>query len=109
MNKIRPRHKYGAIRDTSDGINFDSKVERRYYEKLKLLQKSGELVMFLRQPLFDIPGNPKTVPYRADFLEFWADGSVRVVDVKGVETEAFKVKKRIVEALYPVTIEVVKE
>ncbi len=39
---------------------------------------------------------------------FYADGRVRVVDVKGVETETFKLKKRQVEEIYPVEIEIVK-
>lgn len=100
------RHKYGAVACESDGIKFPSKLERRYYEKLKLLQKSGELVMFLRQPKFDLPGG---VTYSADFIEFWADGTVRVVDVKGMPpTKDFLTKKRIVEDLYPIEIEVVK-
>ena len=61
--------------------------------------------MSLLQVPFHLPGG--TI-YRADFMEFWDDGEVRIVDVKGVETEAFKIKKREVEAIYPVNITVVK-
>jgi hypothetical protein len=43
-----------------------------------------------------------------DFLVFDADGHVRFVDVKGMETPMFVLKKKQVEALYPFTIEVVK-
>lgn len=103
----RAFHKYGAIRCESDGIKFPSKLERAYYEKLKLLVKAGEVCYFLRQPLFDLPGG---VQYRADFQEFWADGTIRYVDCKGVETKDFVMKKKMVEALYPhVQIEVVKK
>ena len=100
------KHKFGAIAVKKDGIRFPSKLEARYYEKLKLLRKAGEVLEFLRQPLFDLPGN---TTYRADFIEFWNDGSIRVVDVKGMPpTEAFKIKKRMVEELYPhITIEIV--
>ena len=69
----RPRHKYGAVRCEADGIKFPSKLEKRYFEKLKLMVKAGELVMFLRQPLFDLPGG---VTYRADFMEFHNEGTV---------------------------------
>jgi hypothetical protein len=95
------RHKYHAKPTTRWNIRFGSKAEARYYDKLLLAQKSGRLVMFLRQVPFHLPGG--TV-YRADFMEFWDDGAVRVIDVKGVETEAFKIKKREVEAAYPVEI-----
>lgn len=44
---------------------------------------------------------------RIDFQEFHSDGSVHFVDVKGMATEAFKIKKREVEAEYPIEIEVV--
>jgi len=107
MFKKKIKHKFGAIRCESNGVKFPSKLEKRYYEKLKILQKTGELVMFLRQPLFDLPGG---VTYRADFMEFYPDGTVRVVDVKGMpQTEAFKAKKKIVESIYPIEIEVVKK
>lgn len=101
---MRHKHKFGAIRCTSDDIKFPSKLERNYYNKLKLLQNSGEILFFLLQPRFETGGGTK---YTADFLEFWADGSVRVTDCKGVLTKEFVRNKKIVESLYPVEIEVV--
>ena len=75
------KHKFGAIRCEYDGIKFPSRLEKRYYEKLKLMVKAGKIVMFLRQPLFDLGAG---ITYKADFLEFHNDGTVRVVDVKGM-------------------------
>lgn len=103
---MRHKHKFGAVRCETDGIKFPSKLERNYYKKLKLLQKSGELLFFLLQPRFETGGGTK---YTADFLEFWADGTVRFVDCKGVETKEFVRNKKIVEGLYPIEIEVVKK
>ena len=101
------RHKYGAKRCEEDSIKFPSRLERNYYQKLKLAKKSGELLEFLRQPLFDLPGG---VSYRADFIEFWRDGTVRVTDCKGMLTKDFISKKKMVEALYPhIEIEIVKK
>lgn len=109
MSRVRhnftKRSKYGAKPTEVDGIRFDSKAEAAYYKRLKLRVESGEVLFFLRQAPFHLPGKTK---YVVDFLEFLTDGSVRVVDVKGVETEVFKIKKRQVEALYPVTVEVEK-
>ena len=44
-----------------------------------------------------------------DFTEFWEDGTVLFTDVKGMETPEFKIKRREVEALYGVEINVVKK
>lgn len=98
----KPRHKYNAIKTELDGIKFDSKKEARYYSELKLRVKAGEIVFFLRQVPFDLPGNVK---YRVDFQEFHTDGTIHFVDVKGVRTTDFIMKKKQVEALYPVKIE----
>jgi len=102
---MRIRHKFNAIKTERDGIKFDSKLEARYYETLKLRQKAGDVLFFLRQVPFHLPGG---VVYRVDFVEFLACGLVRFVDTKGMETKDFVMKKKMVEDLYPVEIEVVK-
>jgi hypothetical protein len=88
-----------------DGQRFDSKAEARYYDGLVLLKQGGEVVFFLRQVPFHLPGG---VTYRCDFQVFYADGTVAFVDVKGMETPEFRTKKRLVESLYPIEIEIVK-
>lgn len=100
---MRHRHKFKAIKTEYDGIKFPSKKEANYYLKLKLLVKAGQVLFFLRQVPFHLPGGVK---YVVDFQEFWADGSVRFVDVKGHQTPEFIAKKKMVEALYPVKIEI---
>lgn len=97
----RLRHKFGAKQVERDGAKFQSKKEARYYDKLVLARQSGELLFFLRQVRFDLPGG---VVYRLDFLEFWADGTVQCTDVKGHRTPEYIAKKKQVEALYPVEI-----
>jgi hypothetical protein len=98
------RHKFHAVQTECDGIKFSSKKEARYYQALKLRVAAGQVVFFLRQVPIHLPGGVKMV---VDFQEFLADGTVRFVDTKGVETESFKAKRRIVEALYPFKIETV--
>ena len=97
------RHKYGAKASEVDSIRFPSRLEAAYYQKLKLLQKAGAVLFFLRQVPIELPGN---TTYRVDFVEFWAPkygeeaGQIRWVDCKGYETEIFKLKKRQVEEFY---------
>jgi hypothetical protein len=89
-----------------DGLKFPSKKEGAYYLSLKERVKSGEVLFFLMQSPFHLPGGIK---YIVDFVEFHSDGTVHFVDVKGYETDKFKLKKRLVEGTYPIEIEVVKK
>ena len=98
----RYRHKYNAVRTERDGFKFDSKKEAKYYDDLKLLQQSGELLFFIRQVPFHLPGN---VRYVLDFVEFYKNGDVRFVAVKGMITPTYSMKKKLVEASYPIKIE----
>ncbi len=99
------RHKFGAVRTVKDGISFPSKAEARFYDELVMRQRGGDVLFFLRQVPFHLPGG---VRYVVDFQVFHSDGRVRFIDVKGLETPEFITKKKLVEALYPVEIEVVK-
>ncbi len=100
------KHKFGAVKTERDGITFASKLEAAYYDKLKLFQKAGSVLFFLRQVPFHLPGGVK---YVCDFQVFYSDGTVEFIDVKGMETPEFIAKKRMVEALYPVQIIVQKK
>ena len=105
MKRRFPRHKFNAVPTVHDGIRFDSKAEGRYYEELKVRRDAGEVLFFLRQVPIDLPGNVK---YRLDFLVFLADGTVEFVDVKGMKTPIYKLKKAQIESLYPIKIKEVK-
>ena len=101
-----PETKYHNIPCVYDGIRFQSKAERDYYSSNLLPRyRAGQVKWFLRQTPFHLPGN---VTYRADFIEFLADGTVRVIDVKGHFTYVFQIKRKQVEALYPIRIECVR-
>lgn len=99
------RHKFNATITVRDGLKFRSKKEAAYYDQLKLKVKAGLIHFFLMQVPFHLPGG---VVYRCDFIEFHADGSVHFTDVKGFETKEFKLKRKLVESLYPIKITVVK-
>ena len=91
------KHKYKAVRTERDGHKFRSKMEARRYDELLLAQRAGEIVMFMMEVPFRMPG---TV-YWADFMVFWIDGSVTVEDVKGVITSTFKTKQRMMKQHFP--------
>lgn len=98
----RRRHKYGATATVVDGIRFDSKREAKLYASLKASKEDGEVAFFLRQVPIHLPGGTKLV---VDFLVFFTDGRPPAfLDAKGIETAVFKVKRREVEAAYPIQI-----
>jgi hypothetical protein len=99
------KHKFGARPCEYDGIKFPSKLEARYYAKLKLLEKAGEVLFFLRQTPFHLPGGIK---YVVDFVVFHANGTVEFVDTKGKDTPLSLTKRKQVEDLYPIEIQIVK-
>lgn len=107
--KTRGWHKYGARSTVVDGIRFASKAEARHYAELKLLERAGKITALELQPKFPVVIRGEHIcDYVADF-SYRDEVQRRVVDVKGVETPVFRLKKRLVEALYPhVKIEVVK-
>ena len=98
-------NKYKNKRCEIDGIKFQSLAEGNYYSMLKLLA-GKEIKYFLRQVPFDLPGGIK---YRVDFQVFRNDGTTQFIDVKGVQTAEFRLKKKMVEALYPVKIVCMKK
>tara|TARA_R110000782_G_scaffold186455_1_gene276599 strand:- start:145 stop:498 length:354 start_codon:yes stop_codon:yes gene_type:complete len=104
------RSKYGAIRVEYDGHKFDSKLEAARYKQLRLMEKAGEVKDLELQPKFPCEVNGKKIcTYISDFRYKLRNGKEVVEDVKGVETAVFKLKKKLVEALYPdVKIEIVK-
>ena len=96
MNK----NKYRAVKTEVDGIVFDSKREAARYMQLMLLERAGKISHLELQPVYDCIVNGKKIcSYKADFRYFTKTGNI-VEDVKGVKTPIYRLKKKLVEALY---------
>ena len=94
-------NKFRAIPVVIDGIRFASQAEGRRYAELKLMEKSGAITRLQLQPSFKcLIDNKLVCTYRADFSYFTKTSRV-VEDVKGVKTPVYRIKKKLVEALYP--------
>ena len=118
--------KYKAQKVEIDGILFDSKKEANRYSELKILEKAGEISCLVLQPSFIlIPAQYETVErtgkkgqpikpqkkciekqcvYKADFAYIDKDGNKVVEDVKGVRTEVYKIKKKLMLQKYGIKI-----
>lgn len=99
--------KYHNKKTKIDGIIFDSKREAERYSELKLLERAGKIEHLILQPKFILQNGyrkksgekVRDITYIADFR--YIENGVEVVeDVKGVETEVFKLKRKIFEKLY---------
>lgn len=95
------RSKYNSKFTRVDGILFHSKKEADRYSELVLMRMGGSVIRFHRQVIFDLPGG---VTYVCDFLIFYTDSRVVYEDAKGFRTREYIDKKKMVEAIYKVTI-----
>lgn len=104
---LRRKSKYKAIKVEYDGIVFDSKLEGARYKILKALENSGHITDLEVQIPYECEVEGKHIcKYIADF-RYKVNGETVVEDTKGVLTQVFKLKKKLVEALYPGTVIVI--
>ena len=95
------RSKYGAKKVNYNGIVFDSKKEANRYRELLLLERAGAITGLRLQVKYELIPSQKIdgkvverpCSYVADFV-YQQDGKTVVEDTKGVRTEAFKIKKK---------------
>ena len=105
MAKKGARPKYGNKKKMVNGIEFESTREARRYQDLALMQQAGHISDLRRQVPFDIRVNKIYIgKWIADFIYTCKDGTERVEDCKGYRTDVYKLKKRLVEALFNIRI-----
>lgn len=99
--------KYHNKKVQIDMYVFDSIAESRRYKELKLLERAGKISELELQPRFllqeSFRKNGKTfrkIEYIADF-QYIENGKIVIEDVKGKETEVFKLKRKLFEHEYP--------
>ena len=105
--------KYRNRKVTVDGIVFDSVREARRYGELKLLEKGGYITDLKLQVPFellpnqkDIDGNviERKVRYIADFVYTDRNGQQIVEDAKGMRTEVYRLKRKLMLDRYGIQI-----
>lgn len=87
-------NKYGAVKTTYNGIVFDSRAEAAFYSYLLPLLKIGRIEKIELQHQYMLHAGIK---YVADFVITMPGGLQRYIDVKGVETPVFKLKRKLFE------------
>ena len=97
-------NKYKNQKTQYKGMSFDSKKECEYFIYLSNLEAQGEIselqrqVRFELQPAFKHKGKTiRSICYVADFTFKDKDGQLHIVDTKGIKTEVYKIKKKMMQ------------
>ena len=105
------KSKYHSRKQTIDGYVFASKREAQRYLELKILEKAGEISNLELQKRFElipsqrIDGKVVERPcyYVCDFA--YCEGGKQVIeDAKGMKTEVYKIKKKLMLYKYGIAI-----
>lgn len=102
--------KYHNKKVIAEGQTFDSQKEYRRYCELKILEKAGEIKDLRRQVAYTLLPTQRTpvrtereVRYIADFV-YTENGKTVIEDVKGVRTDAYKLKRKMMLYLHGICI-----
>ena len=99
----RKANKYGAQKTTVCGRTFDSRREAEVYLELLAQKQAGEIVRIGFQPSYTLLAGfkdntgkkQKPITYTADFFVTFADGHSEVIEVKGVKTRDYQLRKKL--------------
>ena len=106
--------KYQNTRTEIDGIKFASRHEASRYAELKMLEKAGLITDLQLQRVFTLIGAQKDkdgrtierpCKYIADFVYKDADGKTVVEDAKGMRTDVYKIKRKLMLSIYGIRIQ----
>lgn len=102
----RPKGKYRNEKVVVDNVEFDSKREAKRYDELKIMQHAGLISdLQLQFPLHLEVCGRHICTYIADFRYFDREKGVMVhEDSKGVRTQVYLLKKKLVHAILDIVI-----
>lgn len=94
-------NKFHNVRQTYNGYSYMSKLEARYAMELDLRKAAGDIADWERQYKIDLTVNGKHIAnYYCDFRILHSDGSYELVETKGFETEIYRLKRKLLEAVW---------
>jgi hypothetical protein len=99
--------KFHNVPKRVDGILFHSGKEARRYVELRGMERAGIIRDLELQPRYRLEFNGERIcDYIADFRYHDNERRADIVeDVKGVRTEVYKLKKRLMKALLDIEVE----
>ena len=104
-NFYHRKNKFNNVRQTYNGHNYDSKMEAEVAHKLDLMKKAtgrDKVIGWERQFKISLDINGVHIAnYFIDFKVDFEDGRQELWEVKGMETDLWKMKWKMTKALYP--------
>lgn len=107
------KSKYKAMREVVDGLKFDSKHEARVWCELRIKERAGEISNLRRQVPYQLYASTRdgaivgdVTVYVADFVYIdTATNEEVVADAKGVITQTFALKKKMMKVCHNIEIQ----
>jgi len=94
------RNKYNAKKQEYNGQRFDSKGEAAYAQELDFLIDAGEIQSYERQVKIPLKVNNVLIcNYYADFIVIDKHGAKQLHEYKGMKTDTFNLKWKLLQAL----------
>lgn len=106
--------KYGNIPTEVDGIKFASRHEANRYIELKYMERAHLISGLQLQKVFTLIGEQRDekgrilerpVKYIADFVYKDHKGKTVVEDAKGLKTDVYKIKRKLMLMIYGIQIQ----
>lgn len=92
--------KYKAVKQTFNGRSYHSRLEATYAANLEHKRKAGIISKITPQFKIDLRVNGVHIAnYFIDFRVDYPDGSIELIEVKGFETDLWKLKWKLTQAL----------
>ena len=100
MYSARSFSKYKNVKQTYNGYSYHSKKEAQHAAHLDWLIKAGEVKEWTRQHPLRLYVNGKNIcNYFIDFRVEKTDGTIELHEVKGFETDTWRLKWKLAHAL----------
>lgn len=95
-------NKYHAVKETVGKLKFDSRKEKVRFDELLLMEQAGEIKGLKLQHDFTLQEaftttdgeRVRAIRYRADFTYYDSAGNWIIEDAKGMKTDIYKLKKK---------------
>lgn len=92
---------YNTAKVKWGGQQFDSKFESQYAQELDLRKKAGDIKDYETQKTLGLYFNEYWIcDYKMDFIIKHNDGTEEFVETKGWATPIFRLKWKVLEAIY---------
>ena len=95
-------NKYHAVKESVGKLKFDSRKEKMRFDELLLMEQAGEITDLKLQHDFTLQEaftttdgeRVRAIRYRADFTYYDSAGNWIIEDAKGMKTDIYKLKKK---------------